>query len=78
MSFEFIKMKNGNYVHVSRIFSVYAMGSGSAWGIDASGGDTGSVTIGTLDTPTFTTQAKAQQFIQQMFQGFDPNSLVDL
>lgn len=75
---KFIKLKNGNYVNVDRIFSVYAMGSGSTWGIDAAGADDGSVTIGTLDTPVFTTQAKAQQFIQQVFRGFDPNSLVDL
>lgn len=78
MSFQFIKLENGNYVNVDRIYSVYAMGSGTSWYIDAAGGDTGSVTIGTLDTPTFTSQAKAQQFIQQIFRGFDPNSLVDL
>lgn len=75
---QFIKLKNGNYVNVDRIFSVYAIGSGSVWGIDAAGGDAGTITIGTLDTPVFTTQAKAQQFIQQMFRGFDPNTLVDL
>lgn len=78
MSFQFVKLENGNYINVDRITSVYAIGSGSTWTVDVAGGEAGAVTLGTLDTPTFTTQAKAQQFIQQMFQGFDPNSLVDL
>lgn len=75
---QFIKLENGNYVNVDRIFSVYAMGSGSSWYIDAAGGEAGTITIGTLATPTFTSEEKAQQFIQQIFRGFDANTLADL
>jgi len=74
----FIKLLNGNYVNVRYIFSVYAQDVPGGWKIDVAGGADGSVTIGTLDTPLFTTEAKAQQFIQQIFRGLDPNTLVDL
>lgn len=75
---KFVKLENGNYVNTSYIFSVYAIQSGGTWRVDLAGGTDGLVTIGTLATPVFTTEEKAQQFIQQVFGGFDPNSLVDL
>lgn len=78
MSALFVKLQNGNFVNAEKFFSIYAMGSGTAWGIDAAAGDDGSITVGTLDTPVFTSEAQAQQFIQQIFRALDPNTLVDL
>lgn len=75
----FVKLQNGNYVNTRFVFSVYALEiSPGAWKIDLAGGEDGAVTIGTLDTPVFSTEDKAQQFIQQVFRALDPASLVDL
>jgi hypothetical protein len=74
----FIKLLNGNYVNTRYIFSMYAFNTPSGWQIDIAGGEGGGITLGTLDTPLFSTEAKAQQFIQQILRGFDPNTLVDL
>ena len=75
---QFIKLINGNYVNTRFIFSMYAFETINGWQIDVAGGEGGSITIGTVNTALFTTEAKAQQFIQQILRGFDPNTLVDL
>lgn len=74
----FVKLQNGNYVNIRFICSVYTVDTGSGWKIDCSGGEGGTLTLGTIDTPLFSTNAKAQQFIQQVFRGLDPNSLTDI
>lgn len=75
---KFLKLLNGNYVNVKFIFSVYAFETPSGWQIDVAGGEDGAITIGTLNTPLFTTEIKAQQFIQQVLDGVDPTSYIDL
>lgn len=75
---KFLKLLNGNYVNTRYIFSAYAQPTVSGWKIDVAGGEDGSITIGTLNTPEFTTEAKAQQFIQQVLGGVDPEYFIDL
>lgn len=75
---KFLKLLNGNYVNTRYIFSAYALPGISGWKIDIAGGEDGSITIGTLNTPEFSTEAKAQQFIQQVLGGVDPEYFIDL
>lgn len=75
---QFVKLANGNYLNLRFTTSMYATGGGSSWVIEAAGGEAGQIVLGTVDTPVFTTEAKAQQFIQQILGGIDPNTYIDL
>ena len=71
---KFVRLINGNYVNFENVFSIYAIQDGpSNWNVEIAG-DAG--VSGRIATPgSFATETLAQEWIQDLVQGFDASTL---
>jgi hypothetical protein len=71
---KFVKLTNGNYVNFGNVFSIYAIQDGpSNWNVEIAGATGVSDRIATPGS--FSTEAAAQAWIQDLVQGFDASTL---